>query len=249
MNQRSRKQPGRAFAGNSDANGQPRSQAMPEEVLLVSDDPEFARAVIARWQNETLVPAFTVVGSKLPGGALSADYALAIVGPCSLRQSLVLRALENSGAAIVCLSSDETASGHSHPQVILVGQREDWLDVLVQLAVEVLRRLQCEFRVQRAEQTLSESERHATLGRYILEMRHGLNNCLTSVLGNAELLLAEPGNLTAQSREQVATIHSMAMRIHEVMQRFSSLESEMQFAEKQSQSETRAVSRHAAGAH
>ena len=33
-------------------------------------------------------------------------------------------------------------------------------------------------------------ERQATLGRYMLEMRHNLNNALTSVLGNSDLLLA-----------------------------------------------------------
>ena len=44
--------------------------------------------------------------------------------------------------------------------------------------------------------------------------------------------------LSAEARDQVHTIHTMAMRMHEVMQRFSSLESEMQFAEKGSHSET-----------
>ena len=92
--------------------------------------------------------------------------------------------------------------------------------------------------LRRAEQLVTASQRHATLGRYMLEMRHGLNNCLTSVLGNAELLLLEPGMLSAEARDQVHTIHTMAMRMHEVMQRFSSLESEMQFAEKGSHSET-----------
>jgi signal transduction histidine kinase len=73
----------------------------------------------------------------------------------------------------------------------------------------------------------------------MLEMRHGLNNCLTSVLGNAELLLLEPGTVSGETREQIETIHTMALRMHEVMQRFSSLESEMHFAEKESHSETR----------
>ena len=87
-------------------------------------------------------------------------------------------------------------------------------------------------------QALAVSQRHATLGRYILEMRHTLNNCLTSVLGNAELLLLEPGRLAADTREQIETMHTMALRLHEIFQRFSSLESEMQFAERKSQSET-----------
>ncbi len=72
----------------------------------------------------------------------------------------------------------------------------------------------------------------------MLEMRHTVNNALTSVLGNAELLLMEPGALSAEMRDHISTIHTMAMRIHEVVQRFSSLETEMSFVEKQSQSET-----------
>ena len=46
-------------------------------------------------------------------------------------------------------------------------------------------------------------ERQATLGRYVLEMRHNLNNALTSLLGNSELLLLEPGALSAEARPQV----------------------------------------------
>jgi signal transduction histidine kinase len=72
----------------------------------------------------------------------------------------------------------------------------------------------------------------------MLEMRHSFNNALTSVLGNSELLLLEPGALSAQARDQVDTIHTMSLRLREVMQRFSSLENEMRFSEKQSQAET-----------
>jgi hypothetical protein len=47
------------------------------------------------------------------------------------------------------------------------------------------------------------------------------------VLGNSDLLLLEPGSLSAQTRAQIETIRNMALRIHEIMQRFSSLEKEM----------------------
>ena len=49
----------------------------------------------------------------------------------------------------------------------------------------------------------AQSERDAILGRYMLEMKHSVNNALTSILGNAELLLLEPGQLTAQSLQQI----------------------------------------------
>jgi hypothetical protein len=69
----------------------------------------------------------------------------------------------------------------------------------------------------------------------MLEMRHSLNDALTSVLGNSDLLLLEPGTLSAQSRAQVETIRNMALRIHEIMQRFSSLEKEMNVVAQQAQ--------------
>ena len=84
-------------------------------------------------------------------------------------------------------------------------------------------------------------EREAALGRYMLEVRHSFNNALTSVLGNSELLLLESGALSAQTRDQVETIHTMALRLCEVMQRFSRLENEMRFSEGESHCETREV--------
>ena len=94
---------------------------------------------------------------------------------------------------------------------------------------------------QRAEQAMVQHERYATLGRYMLEMKHSVNNALTSMLGHAELLLLEPGQLSAAAREQTKTIHSMALRLSEIMQRFSSLASEMREREKASQAETEEV--------
>jgi len=77
----------------------------------------------------------------------------------------------------------------------------------------------------------------------MIEMRHTLNNALTSVLGNAELLLLEPGTFSAGVRSQIDTIRNMALRMHEILQRFSSLEKEMTFAEKQAAKERNSQSR------
>jgi hypothetical protein len=68
-------------------------------------------------------------------------------------------------------------------------------------------------------------------------MRHTMNNALTSVLGNAELMLLEPGTFSAGVRSQIDTIRNMALRLHEILQRFSSLEKEMMFVEKQAAKE------------
>ena len=50
--------------------------------------------------------------------------------------------------------------------------------------------------------------------------------------------LLEPGELSAQSLAQLKTIHTMALRINEIMQRFSHLATEMKSDETASQHET-----------
>jgi len=219
-----------------------------DAVLIISDDPEFARAVVGRWQSDPVVPAFTLFGSQLPAGALSAVYGLAILDPAASKKSALLQALEGARVPVICVIADgQSAAFHSsYPRTLSVPKIDGWLDAAVQLATEVLRRTKAEGRAALAQQAVAENGCHATVGRYVLEMRHTLNNCLTSVLGNSELLLLEPGALTSVAREQVETIHMMAMRIHEVLQRLSSLELEMQFAQKESHSETRLVSHRAA---
>ncbi len=89
-------------------------------------------------------------------------------------------------------------------------------------------------------------ERQATLGRYMLDVRHTLNNALTSVLGNSELLLLEPGSLSVASRSQIETIRNMAVRMHEILQRFSSIEKEFNAVEQQAENEARTRVRAAA---
>jgi hypothetical protein len=73
----------------------------------------------------------------------------------------------------------------------------------------------------------------------MLEMRPSVNNALTSVLGNADLLLLEPEKVSPDCQEQIRTIQTMALRLNEIMQRFSSIAAEMRSGEKESQAETR----------
>jgi len=113
------------------------------------------------------------------------------------------------------------------PRTSVLCGDEHWLDILLPAAGEAVLRAGAEARARAAEDACATLERQAMLGRYMLEMRHGLNNALTSLLGNSDLLLSEPGSLSAQARAQIETIRNMTLRIHEVMQRFSSLEKEM----------------------
>jgi signal transduction histidine kinase len=210
-------------------------------VLIVADDPDFARAIVGRWQSERTVPAFTVVGSEISDGIRQGGFHLAIVGAIRGSREGLLRALETAAVPVIYMAADaESARAlRSHSQrVMVLRQHDGWVEALVALSTEVLRRLELIARLQRAEQNASASQRNATLGRYMVEMRHGVNNCLTSILGNAELLLLAPGELSAESREQVETIHNMALRLHEVLQRFASLEAELRFVETNVSGET-----------
>ncbi len=98
---------------------------------------------------------------------------------------------------------------------------------------EILRRRQAESRARQAEQTCAIAQAEATLGRYMLEMRTNINNALTTVLGNAELLALEPG-LPATVQAQADTVRNMALRLHEVFRRFSSIEKELTVAARES---------------
>jgi signal transduction histidine kinase len=203
-------------------------------VLVLSADGEFARAVLARWQTERNVPAFALVSSRVWNGAPTAVFDLAIVGPLEETAHPALAALEATGKPVISVCASAAAAQglrDKMPRVLALRNYEGYLDALVLLGGECLRRMEAMKRAQQAEQSAAAIQRQATLGRYMLEMRHSLNNALTSVLGNSELLLMEPGAFSGTVREQIEIVRNMSLRMHEIIQRFSSLESEMKVAE------------------
>ena len=171
---------------------------------------------------------------------------LVVVGPLRhAKLAQILEALEPAKAVILCAPAESREIAElrrRYPRLVHVPLREDWAQTLLLVAGESLRRAEALRLARQAERAAIESERYAALGRYMLDMKHSVNNALTSMLGNAELLLLEPGQLSRQSLQQIKTIHSMALRITEVMQRFSSLASEMREAENVSQVETEEAS-------
>jgi signal transduction histidine kinase len=216
-------------------------------VLIVSDDTGFARAVVARWQAERHVPEITLVTSDVWHAGSASGHDLVIVGPVRHgKTAAILHAINTShGTAAAIVTEDEkNISGlrADYPHLLVVPMQDGWAGALILISSEALRRVEAVSRAQRAERLASESQRSATLGKYMLEMRPSVNDALTSVLGNADLLLLEPGQTTSESREQLQTIHTMALRLNEIMQRFSSLASEMRAGEKESQAETEPAS-------
>jgi signal transduction histidine kinase len=202
--------------------------------LIVSDDPEFSRVITSRWQLERSVPAFTLMSSDIHLAFDPENLELAIVGhvrPQAL--SAVLEALDAAGKRVLFVSENGATLQTVRdrwPRIVAFRQQENWLDTLILVGSQALHYAEAEARALRAEKINALLEHEATLGRYVLEMRHMLNNMLTAMLGNSELLLLEPGSLSAEARSQIETIRNMALRIHEILRRFSSLEKELSVA-------------------
>ncbi|GAC1620791.1 MAG: hypothetical protein NVS9B13_11460 [Candidatus Acidiferrum sp.] len=211
-------------------------------VLILTDEAEFASLLTACWKAERHAPRITVLTSNLwqvPSGSM---HDLVVLGPVEKQKlSVILGSLESTAAVILCAPADAGELARlrgKHPRLLHVPLREDWTQTVLTVAGESLRRSDALRLARIAEDHAARNEHYATLGRYMMDMKHSVNNALTSALGNAELLLLEPGQLSTQSLSQIKTIHSMALRINEIMQRFSSLSSQMRDAETASQAET-----------
>jgi signal transduction histidine kinase len=215
-------------------------------VLVLTDETEFARVLTACWQMERQPPAITVLASDLWKDHQETQADLIVVGPLrDVKLSEFLAVFDGSRAIILC-APVEPRDLHQlrtrFPRLVHIPLREDWTQTLLLVATEALRRVEALRIARHAESNAARNENHATLGRYMIDMKHSVNNALTSMLGNAELMLLEPGQLSQQSLAQIKTIHSMALRINEIMQRFSSLAGEMREAENASQAETQDLS-------
>jgi hypothetical protein len=58
--------------------------------------------------------------------------------------------------------------------------------------------------------------------------------------------LLEAGSFSATTRAQIETIRNMSVRMHEILQRFYSIEKELSMVEKQAEKEASMMSRSAA---
>ena len=223
--------------------------ARDSQVVLIADDPGFARDLMARWQIERGLPGITVMSTDLLTGTGAGNFDLTIfdlviIGSVRNKRLVsVLKKIEAGDYPVICLlenAVDVKMAKSGYPRLHVMQSHDGWLDSLLLLAAECLKRLDLIERVRKAEKAALASSRGAILGRYMLESRHDLNNCLTSVMGNAELLLldADAFAFTEPVRDQLQTIHEMALNMHEIMQRFSSVAAEIRTSENSSQDET-----------
>jgi signal transduction histidine kinase len=204
--------------------------------LIVSDDSQLSRAIVSRWQAEPSAPAFTIIRSDVCKDLSPDSYDLAIVG--GVRNDLLSAVLELLAASDrpVLLVGEHGDSGRvlaRHPSIKVLPQEANWLDTVILASTETLKFSQAMKRLRQAEYANRVLVGQAALGRYLLEIRNALNNSLTSVLGNSELLLSQPENLSPAASLQIETIRNMAVRMHEMLQRFTSLEKELKLIEKQ----------------
>jgi hypothetical protein len=224
-------------------------------VLILASDPAFSREITANWPQDPAPrshgPEFIVLDEGFSRGLEGSNYDLAIADACcaekdnenekdtgrnnikrkhlnkrlnkDLKQSLAA-----AGKPAILIHSDPSLDFYNIHGAILELRREPgiWPAMAGLVGREILRRCQAESRARDAEKICAAAQAEATLGRYMVEMRTNVNNALTTVLGNAELLVLEPG-LPASVLAQADTIRNMALRLHEVFQRFSSIEKEL----------------------
>lgn len=201
-------------------------------VLIVSDDREFVDAIVQGWQQVRYSPKFAVAGE----GELAESGRSAVV--LTDRPSALAR-LAGGAVLAIAVAADDTGAELSVPEadgglrVVRISRRAGWAGHVAALAQETVLRLESQAQAAEAKQRLREAERFAALGRFIAEARHGLGNALTGVLGNSELLLLDSDKpLQGATRAQVETIRQMSLQIHETFQRLSSLDFELQLAER-----------------
>jgi hypothetical protein len=151
------------------------------------------------------------------------------------RNKALKQFLAAAGKPAIIVHSDPTLDFYKLHGAVLELRREPglWPAIAGLVGREILRRRQAESCAREAEKICAAAQAEATLGRYMVEMRTNVNNALTTVLGNAELLVLEPG-LPATVLAQADTIRNMALRLHEVFQRFSSIEKELSVAARES---------------
>jgi len=212
----------------------------PSPVLVVSDDVEFIREFVSRWEMERDAPPITVVSTEMWKQASLIGYALIIVG--FLRQSspAVPAPVFHSDTTVCVVGNPDRLAliRATHPDWQMFFEQSGWPDTLLSFAKEVLRRIAAEKQAREAEGICLAQQRLATVGQSLLEARPGMVNALTSLLGNADLLLLSDEPLSVRCLEQVRTVHTMALRLNEILQRLSSLANEMELSESESQRET-----------
>jgi hypothetical protein len=211
----------------------------PGHILIISDDPDFVRSLMSSWRLERDSPTITAVSTNATVKAGLSGQEMVVVGP--LRGGTALPPIPTVHPdSVVCAVGDEESLQMIRTERanwMLLPEHNGWMKILFSVAGEVLRRAAAEARAREAELANLSQRRFGVLGKSLLEARPGMVNALTSLLGNADLILLSGEPLPDSCREHVRTIHTMALRLNEIVQRLSSVENEMELSERKSQLE------------
>jgi signal transduction histidine kinase len=141
-----------------------------------------------------LAPGVPAVPGGLAGKLVVAATMLLLV----VRQTIILR--QRNGALI------DAREGHQEAERALTANRR--------LAAELQARID---NMRDVETRLVEASKQKAVADLARSVAHEVNNPLTAVLGNAELLLSElpPG---AEATEELATIRAEALRARDIVQ-------------------------------
>jgi signal transduction histidine kinase len=200
-------------------------------VLVVSDDPRFSPTLIACWQKEGNAPDFVCMSGEVRAGEATSAYTLAIIGPMhQARAAAAIDRLSRASRPLIVVSREPEmlqSARSAPPAPLCIHQQGDWARKVVEYGTSLLGG-NAPPRALRAD--LPDADRELLLGRCVIEMRHELSNALTSILGNAELMMLAEASLPPRSREQAAAIHEMALRVHDLFRDMASRENELQLS-------------------
>ena len=202
---------------------------MREKVLIVSGDSEFNAALLRSWQVAGSVPEYQVVEPDAP-----CEWPVSCVAVLD-GAKLHLRLPADIPMVIM------VTGGELVPVIVEVGRRivqlrrdQGWAEIAAALALECVLREQALRRGDELEERLIKTERFSALGKFVAGHQHEMANALTGLMGHAELLMTER-DISQEFRHKIGTIHAMSLRIHDVLQKLSSLDRELRVAERQAQ--------------
>ena len=157
-------------------------------VLIISDDPEFSRTIVARWQSENNMPEFTVMKGDLCQKLDADSFDVAIVG--AVRPTVLAAVLKGSNPRPNrCYLYGTVASQERYGHRLRAGpaSARGLVGCLVLVISEALRHCECWLApYARRSQCLIEAP---TTGSLHSGSAPQPNNALTSVLGSSNALL------------------------------------------------------------
>jgi len=88
---------------------------------------------------------------------------------------------------------------------------------------ELSARVRASLRMKKLQDRVIKAERLAAVGALVVTMSHEINNPLTGIIGNCQIILKNADSIPPKMRERVQSIMDMAVRISRVLQKAANL--------------------------